>query len=132
LALVIGTLATAASLALNINDYYNFLVLIGSVFTPLLGVLVVDWFVISRGRWDLGESVRTRSGTLTAWLLGFITYQLINPGYIGWWSRAWVNVDTWLHFTPTNWMSASIISFAVAAVATVPAALLRRRRVPVC
>src|SRR5207249_2023793 len=89
LALVIGTLATAASLALNINDYYNFLVLIGSVFTPLLGVLVVDWFVISRGRWDLGESVRTRSGTLTAWLLGFITYQLINPGYIGWWSRAW-------------------------------------------
>ena len=46
LAVVIGTIATLLALALNIgNDYENFLILIGSLFVPLLGVLVVDYFV---------------------------------------------------------------------------------------
>jgi putative hydroxymethylpyrimidine transporter CytX len=132
LALIVGTLATVAALALNIHDYENFLILIGSVFTPLLGVLVVDWFVVSRRQWDLGTAVRSRWGTLVAWLLGFLAYQLINPGYVEWWARIWRHVDEWLHFTPTNWMSASIISFAVAAVAALPLGMLSRRKDPVC
>jgi len=41
LALVVGAVATVSALALNISDYENFLLLIGSVFVPLLGVLVV-------------------------------------------------------------------------------------------
>jgi putative hydroxymethylpyrimidine transporter CytX len=130
LALVIGALATAASLALNINDYYNFLVLIGSVFTPLLGVLVMDWFVVSRWHWDLDEGARPRIGMLVAWLLGFAAYQLVNPGSIGWWSRMWGHVDGWLGFTPAQWMSASILSFAVAAVAALPLGMLSRRKGP--
>ena len=126
LALVIGIAATLGALAFNVNDYENFLILIGSVFTPLLGVLVVDWFVISRGRWNLGESVRPRWTTLLAWALGFITYQLINPGYIGWWTRAWAHVNSWLHFTPSSWMSASLLSFAVAAAVTLVLGLVSR------
>jgi hypothetical protein len=59
--------------------------------------------------------------------VGFVSYQLINPGYLGWWSREWLHVDSWLHFTPTSWMSASLISFGVAALATVPVGLLARR-----
>src|SRR6185437_5284935 len=114
------------ALAFNVNDYENFLILIGSVFTPLLGVLVVDWFVISRGRWNLGESVRPRWTTLLAWALGFITYQLINPGYIGWWTRAWAHVNSWLHFTPSSWMSASLLSCAVAAAVTLVLGLVSR------
>jgi purine-cytosine permease-like protein len=129
LALLLGIAATAGSLALNVNDYENFLILIGSVFTPLLGVLVVDWFAISRGRWDLGEQVRTRWGTLVAWLLGFAAYQMVNPGYIGWWARMWGQVDNWLGFTPASWMSASLLSFAVSALATVPLAAVSRRAV---
>jgi nucleobase:cation symporter-1, NCS1 family len=132
LALVVGSLATVGALALNIEDYENFLLLIGSVFTPLLGVLVVDWFLVSRGNWDLSETARLRWGTLAAWLLGFLAYQLINPGYIGWWKDMWHHIDNWLGFTPTSWMSASILSFAVAAVATVPLGMLSRRRDAVC
>lgn len=132
LALAIGTLATVGALALNIEDYENFLLLIGSVFTPLLGVLVVDWFVVSRGDWDISEAARPRWGTLAAWVIGFVMYQLINPGYISWWSHMWQHVDSWLHFTPTNWMSASILSFAVAAVATLPLGMLSRRREARC
>jgi nucleobase:cation symporter-1, NCS1 family len=132
LALVVGTIATVCALALNISDYENFLILIGSVFVPLLGVLVVDYFLISRMRWSLGEDVATRWATLVPWALGFCAYQLVNPGYISWWSRWWGDVQSWLHFTPATWMSASLISFAVAAVATLPAGLISRRRVPVC
>ena len=132
LAVVIGTLATICALAFNVADYENFLILIGSLFVPLLGVLAVDYFLISRRRWNVSESAPARWVMLLPWFIGFCAYQLINPGYLGWWSRQWGHLANWLHFTPATWMSASIISFVVAAVATVPVGLLRRRKDPVC
>jgi putative hydroxymethylpyrimidine transporter CytX len=132
LALGVGSIATVCALALNIHDYENFLVLIGSVFVPLLGVLVVDYFVLSRRRWDLGENVAARWSTLIPWALGFCAYQLVNPGYIGWWQRMWVHIGSWLRFTSESWMSASLISFAVAALATLAAGALRRTKEPAC
>jgi nucleobase:cation symporter-1, NCS1 family len=132
LAFVIGLVATIAALSLNIYDYENFLLLIGSLFVPLLGVLAVDYFLISRRKWDLGDNVRTRWVTLVPWALGFVVYQLINPGSLGWWSGLWGDVQGWLHFTPAAWMSASLISFVVAAAATVPLGLLTRRKEPAC
>ncbi|MGH8962092.1 MAG: purine-cytosine permease family protein [Jatrophihabitantaceae bacterium] len=125
LALAVGTVATVCALALNINDYETFLILIGSVFVPLLGVLVVDYFVISRRQWDLGENVRPRWSTLIPWALGFCAYQLVNPGSIDWWTRAWAHIQSWLHFTPPSWMSASLTSFVVAALVTLVAGTLR-------
>jgi len=118
LALVVGAVATVSALALNIHDYENFLLLIGSVFVPLLGVLVVDYFVVSRGDWDLGEHVPGRWATLLPWGLGFVAYQLVNPGYMKWWRAIWLRVDSWLGFSPQTWMSASITSFVVAGAAT--------------
>jgi purine-cytosine permease-like protein len=118
LALLVGTIATVCALALNIDDYENFLILIGSVFVPLLGVLVVDYFLISRRRWNLGADVPARWTTLVAWVIGFCAYQLVNPGYIGWWVRMWDHVQSWLHLTVQSWMSASLLSFAAAALAT--------------
>ncbi|HEY3715326.1 MAG TPA: cytosine permease [Jatrophihabitantaceae bacterium] len=127
LAVAVGVVATVCALALNINDYENFLLLIGSIFVPLLGVLVVDYFVASRGRWQLGADTPARWATLVPWALGFVAYQLINSGSLSWWTRLWDHVRTWLHFTPHTWMSASLLSFAVAALATALAGLLRRR-----
>lgn len=118
LALAVGTVATVCALALNIADFENFLLLIGSVFVPLLGVLVVDYFVLSRRHWDLGGDVPARWAMLAAWALGFVAYQLINPGTLSWWTRGWEHIRSWLHFTPQGWMSASLLSFLVAAVAT--------------
>jgi putative hydroxymethylpyrimidine transporter CytX len=123
LAVVVGTLATLLTLALDINDYYNFLVLIGSVFVPLLGVLAVDYFLVSRRQWQLGEDAPARGLMLVPWLAGFVTYQLINPGAIAWWSRLWAELR-W--FDLQSWMSASILSFLVAAVVTVPVGLIER------
>ena len=57
------------------------------------------------------------------WVLGFVAYQLINPGYVSWWANWWSDVRP---FDVQSWMSASLLSFAVAALATVPAGLIER------
>ena len=118
LAVSIAALTTAGALYLNIADYENFLYLLGSVFVPMAAVLIVDFFVVSRGRWDLSGGARSRWPMLLPWAAGFVTYQLINPGYISWWVSAWEWFARLIGFTPASWMSASILSFSVAAVAT--------------
>jgi NCS1 family nucleobase:cation symporter-1 len=129
LAVVIGTITTLGALALHIGDYQNFLYLIGSVFVPMSAVFVVDFFVLGRGRsWNMATDAPTRALMIVPWLLGFCAYQLVNPGYIGWWMGAWNHVQSWLHFTPSSWMSASLISFVVAGVATLAVAKLSRRK----
>ena len=128
LAVTITALTTAGALWLNIADYENFLTLIGSVFVPLSAVLITDYFVVSRGRWDLSAAARSRWLMLLPWAAGFVTYQLINPGYVSWWASAWTSFGHAIGFTPASWMSASILSFAVAAAVTVAAGSLHRWR----
>ena len=128
LAVTITALTTAGALWLNIADYENFLTLIGSVFVPLSAVLITDYFVVSRGRWDLSAAARSRWLMLLPWAAGFVTYQLINPGYVSWWASAWTSFGHAIGFTPASWMSASILSFAVAAAVTVVAGSLHRWR----
>jgi putative hydroxymethylpyrimidine transporter CytX len=118
LAVTIAAATTAGALWLNIADYENFLDLLGSVFVPMSAVLIIDFFVVSRGRWDLSGTARSRWPMLVPWAAGFVTYQLINPGYVSWWVSAWAWVSRQIHFTPASWMSASILSFVVAAVVT--------------
>ena len=64
---------------------------------------------------------------LVPWLAGFVAYQMINPGYIGWWSTH-VAARQRLRsaFTPASWMSASMLSFVVAASLPFRSVLSRR------
>jgi nucleobase:cation symporter-1, NCS1 family len=130
LAGTITVVTTAGALWLNIADYENFLVLLGSVFVPMSAVLITDFFVVRRGRWDVSASAGTRWLMLLPWAAGFVTYQLINPGYIAWWASAWASVARFVHFTPASWMSASILSFVVAAVVTLLTGLGAYARAP--
>jgi nucleobase:cation symporter-1, NCS1 family len=120
LTIVITACCTAGALWLNIADYENFLTLIGSVFVPLSAVLITDYYVIARRDWDVSQQSGTRWLMLVPWAAGFVSYQLINPGYVSWWASAWTTLAAWIGFTPASWMSASILSFAVAAVITLP------------
>ena len=61
---------------------------------------------------------RSRWPMLVPWAAGFVTYQLINPGYVSWWVSAWAWIARQIGFTPASWMSASILSFVVAALVT--------------
>jgi putative hydroxymethylpyrimidine transporter CytX len=132
LAGAIAALTTVGALWLNIADYENFLTLIGSVFVPMSAVLIADYFVTSQGRWDLSAAARSRWLMLLPWAAGFVTYQLINPGYVSWWASAWTSFGHDIGFTQASWMSASILSFAVAAAVTLLAGGLARwlRRAP--
>jgi putative hydroxymethylpyrimidine transporter CytX len=126
---VVCGLATAGALGLNINSYVNFLYLMASVLVPMTAVFLVDYFGTRRhSAWDVSASAPARPLMVLPWLLGFVVYQLLNPGGIGWWQRMWVHVDSWLHLTVQSWMSASVFSFVVAALLTVPLVLVRRRR----
>jgi nucleobase:cation symporter-1, NCS1 family len=136
LAAVIAATTTAGALWLNIADYENFLDLIGSVFVPMSAVLIADYFVVSpgwfaptgrEGRWDLSATARSRWLMLLPWAAGFVTYQLINPGYVSWWVSAWTSFGHDIGFTAQSWMSASILSFCVAGVLTLLAGALARR-----
>jgi NCS1 family nucleobase:cation symporter-1 len=129
LAFVVGTAATLLALLFHIGNYQNFLYLIGSVFVPLFGVLIVDYFALQgHRRWDLAEHAPSRWLMLLPWIAGFCVYQLINPGVIPRWAGFWGRVARDIHFTPQTWMSASLLSFVAAAVLTVAVRLADRRR----
>jgi putative hydroxymethylpyrimidine transporter CytX len=124
---VVG-LATLGALALNISSYVNFLTLLASVLVPLVAVFLVDYFASRHTRgWDVSAAAPARPLMLAPWLVGFVIYQMINPGYVGWWARDWARIDRWLHFTVQSWMSASILSFLVSAVLTALVVVLRPR-----
>jgi NCS1 family nucleobase:cation symporter-1 len=126
LAGAITGLTTVGALWLNIADYENFLTLIGSVFVPMTAVLIADYFIVSRRRWDLSATARSRWLMLVPWAAGFVTYQLINPGYVSWWASAWTSFGHDIGFTPQGWMSASILSFCVAGTLTLLTGWLAR------
>jgi len=113
----LGVFITLLALWLDMDDYFGFLGLIGSVFVPLLGVLVADFFLRARGEWNTDADAPSRWSMIVAWLLGLSVYQLINPGDAGVWTDAWVRVQQWLHFTAQPWMSASLLSFLAAVAA---------------
>ena len=102
---------------LNIADYENFLILLGSVFVPMFAVLVVDFFLLRQGPWDLsprpapladaaavGRRVRHLPAHQPRLRL------LVGLGV--------EHVAQAIGFTAASWMSASICSFVVAAVVT--------------
>jgi nucleobase:cation symporter-1, NCS1 family len=114
----IGLIVTVLALFLDIADYENFLFLIGSVFVPLFGVLVVDFYFGNGPRWDLSQTSPLRPVMMIPWLIGFVSYQMINPGSISLWTPAWQHIDQALGIGSTSYLSASLISFASAAAFT--------------
>lgn len=119
IALTVGVLITVLALGIDIYGYASFLSLIGSVFVPLFAVLAVDYFLLSgRSTWDLSATSSPRWMMLVPWAFGFVTYQLIYPGQVEWWAAFWGGLAQAIGFTAQPWMSASLFSFAVAALAT--------------
>src|SRR5438067_109670 len=82
---------------LAIGDYESFLFLLGSVFVPLFGVFVADYFLLGRrghreadlfGRPGAGSGPAVRGRAFLAWLLGFAVYQWAVPTGPGGWRSA--------------------------------------------
>lgn len=130
LAVIVGGIATLLALVFDIVAYESFLFLIGSVFIPLFATFTVDYYVLRRRQWDTSTEARPRWEMVIPWAAGFVTYQLINPGLVGTWARWWTARQADIGFAPETWMSATLLSFAVAALLTLVVGGLRpgRRR----
>lgn len=98
--------------------YESFLFLLGSVFVPLFGVYVADYFVLRRARRPPAPPAGVNWIALAAWGAGFLVYQWSVPTGPAWWQTA---IETVLH----EWLrlpfplagsalGASIPSFAIA------------------
>ena len=113
-ALIVGAsvVATAGALAIDMRSYQRFLLLLGAVFVPLLGVLIADWLLAGAHytRSQFFEGPAFRAANIVAWLAGFLVYEWLNqPAELGFWSR-WVS-----HLpAPSYQFGASLPSFAVA------------------
>ncbi|MCU1723542.1 putative hydroxymethylpyrimidine transporter CytX [Pseudomonas sp. 5P_5.1_Bac1] len=76
LALAIGVLCTLIACFAPLAQYQNFLLLIGSVFAPLFGVVLMDHFVLRRRRLPLHVK-SLHGGALVAWAGGVVTYHAL-------------------------------------------------------
>ncbi|HRL92013.1 MAG: putative hydroxymethylpyrimidine transporter CytX [Polaromonas sp.] len=74
LALAIGTFCTLIAWFAPLAEYQNFLLLIGSVFAPLFGVVLVDHFILRRRRAESATQCVWRWDTLLAWGCGVVIY----------------------------------------------------------
>jgi len=124
LAIAIAAVAAALAAWLTMERYEAFLLLIGSVFVPLFGMLAADHFFNRRGQIDVDELYRpagsywyTKGFRLRAfvpWIAGFLVYHWVVPTGPTWWLEG---VSSLLG-TPLNerlpWLSASLLSFSAA------------------
>ena len=126
--LIVGAslLATAGALAIDMRSYQRFLLLLGAVFVPLLGVLVADWLLAGAHytRTHIFDGAAIRPGSIVAWLAGFLVYEwLYQPPDLGFWTR-WLS-----HFpTPSYQIGASVPSFVAAFLLTAAAVKLGSAR----
>jgi putative hydroxymethylpyrimidine transporter CytX len=118
--------------SLAVGNYEYFLLLLGSVFVPLFGVFVADYFILRRGRSSAGPgtadgwgsraglSARLNGRALAAWVVGFLLYQWSVPTPLARW-QDWMQTlfHRWLHLPFPLWNSvagASIPAFGAALV----------------
>jgi nucleobase:cation symporter-1, NCS1 family len=112
-AALIGVTATLLAGLLDIGAYQSFLFLVGSVFVPLYAVAAVDFFVVSRRRWDVSATSKFRVAPVIAWACGFAAYQLVYPGTVPGWADFWASVGAGIGFVPPGWLGSSVAAITV-------------------
>src|SRR6059058_2699557 len=124
LIVVVGTVATVGAIVIDLRNYETFLFLLGSVFVPLLGVLLADWLLAGAHytREHVFGSPAVRVEQLAAWVVGFGLYQWLSPVGPHWWTSLVAHT----HPGHSTW-TATLPSFAAAFILAALAALRYRR-----
>jgi putative hydroxymethylpyrimidine transporter CytX len=124
LIVAVSTVATIGAIVINLGAYQSFLLLLGSVFVPLFGVLLADWLLsgVHYRERDFFSGPAVRPLQLAAWVLGFVLYQWLSPQGPNW----WIDAVAHLHPGHATW-TASLPSFAAAFVLATVAGLLLPR-----
>lgn len=82
-----GLISIAVALVFPMEQYENFLFLIGAMFVPLFGVVLTDYFLIRKRQLSIEDIYRPQGQywytkgfnavALLCWVIGFLVYELI-------------------------------------------------------
>ena len=119
----VAAIATLGALTIDLLSYESFLLLLGSFFVPLFGILLADWLAAGAryGEADVFGGPAVRWGMLGAWLAGFALYQWLHPVGPSWWTDL-------LGDGAGLGIGATLPSFAVSLVLGLAVAALGKRR----
>jgi NCS1 family nucleobase:cation symporter-1 len=123
LLVAVAAVATFGALTIDLLSYESFLLMLGSFFVPLFGVLLADWLAAGR-RYredDVFGAPTVRWGMIAAWIAGFALYQWLQPVGPSWWTDA-------LGEPPDYGIGATLPSFIVTFVLAYAIAALGKRR----
>ena len=95
-------LGTVAAIVYPMDNITNFLYFIGSVFAPMIAILIADFFILHRDVSKSGADVRN----LVIWVIGFVIYRML------------MNVDIIVGNTLPDMVITVIICIVVNAVCT--------------
>ena len=123
LLVAVAAVATLGALTIDLLSYESFLILLGSFFVPLFGVLLADWLAAGRRyrEADVFAAPTVRLGMLAAWIAGFALYQWLHPVGPSWWTDA-------IGEPPDYGIGATLPSFVVSFLLAGAIAALGRRR----
>ena len=108
----VAVVATIGALVVELRNYESFLLLLGSCFVPLFGVLLADWLA-SGARYTSAQifnGPNWRPELLAAWILGFLLYHWLHEPPLG--PSWWVDIVEETR-QPNLGIGASLPSFAV-------------------
>jgi NCS1 family nucleobase:cation symporter-1 len=123
---LVAILATAGALLVELRNYESFLLLLGSFFVPLFGVLLADW-LLSGARYTRAQIFAApawRPDLIAAWVLGFLLYHWLHEPPLGpsWWVDIVEETGQ-----PNLGVGASLPSFAVSFLLALAASSLGSR-----
>lgn len=72
-AVVATVIGTVGACLINMDDITNFLYLIGSVFAPMIAVLIADYFILGHD----SSSREFDTGRFVIWIVGFVAYRML-------------------------------------------------------
>ena len=72
-AVVVTVIGTAAAILFPMDDITGFLYLIGSVFAPMIAILITDFFILKKD--SFSQSFNWLN--LAVWLVGFVIYRCL-------------------------------------------------------
>ena len=87
LVVVVSLVATVGALTIQLRSYEAFLLMLGSFFVPLFGVLLADWLLAGMRYTtrDIFHGPAFRPELIASWLIGFALYQWLHPTGPNWW-----------------------------------------------